>query len=223
MLDPTYLLFYVIAYLIGSIPTSVWIGKLFYGIDVRDYGSQNAGATNTFRVLGKKAAIPVLIFDVFKGWAAVNLVYLDRLLPVNYPHLNHDTSLFVIVKVILGLFAILGHLYPVFAGFRGGKGVATLFGMVIGLHPIAAGLSFSVFLLVFGFYNYVSLGAMVASTFFAFYVIVLAKEDRTAMVVFSLLQLFILLFTHRKNLVRLKEGKENKIYLRKKKKNAPNS
>lgn len=220
MFDPTYLLFYVLAYLIGSIPTSVWIGKLFYGIDVRDYGSQNAGATNTFRVLGKKAAIPVLIFDVLKGWAAVNLVYLDRLFPVDYPHLDHQTSEYVIVKVILGLFAILGHLYPIFAGFRGGKGVATLFGMVIGLHPVAAGLSFTVFLLIFSLSNYVSLGAMIASIFFAFYVIVLANENRTAMVVFSVLQLSILLFTHRKNLVRLKEGKENKIYLRKKKRDA---
>ncbi len=220
MFGSAYLLFYLLAYLIGSIPTSVWIGKLFYGIDVRDYGSQNAGATNTFRVLGKKAAIPVLIFDVFKGWAAVNLVYLDQLLPVDYPHLDHQTSEFILVKVILGLFAILGHLYPVFAGFRGGKGVATLFGMVIGLQSIAAGLSFSVFLIVFGISNYVSLGAITASLFFSFYVIVLAREDRTAMIVFSLLQLSILLLTHRKNIVRLKQGTENKIYLRKKKKNA---
>ena len=105
------------SYLLGSIPTAVWIGKAFYGIDVREFGSGNAGATNTFRVLGKKAGFPVLIIDVLKGSAAVALAFLS---PIAFE--NPD---FVDLQLGLGVAVLLGHIFPVFAGFRGGKGVAT--------------------------------------------------------------------------------------------------
>lgn len=202
---------YGVGYLLGSLPFSVWVGKLFFGVDVREHGSKNAGATNTFRILGKKAAIPVLLLDIFKGFLATSLIYLFANIEV-----NHDSSTFVFLKILCGAFAVLGHLYPVFAQFRGGKGVATLFGMVIGLHPWAACASFLVFLLVFLSSKYISLGAMVGSFCFMLISLVIDREDRTAMVVFAIAQFLLLLFTHRKNIARLRKGTENKIYLSKK-------
>src|ERR1035437_6996229 len=117
----------IVAYLFGSIPTAVWIGQAFYGIDVREYGSGNAGATNTFRVLGKKAGIMVMLIDIVKGWTATNLAALIGL-SVTGPH---TSIIFVNYQLALGIAAVAGHLFPVFAGFRGGKGIATLFGMVL--------------------------------------------------------------------------------------------
>src|SRR5436190_3997200 len=122
MINLTNVIALVAAYILGSIPSAVWIGKIFYGIDVREYGSGNAGATNTFRVLGKKAGIPVLAIDVLKGFSAVSLAYFQsEWVPA--------TNAFVIFQLTLAVFAVLGHVFPVFAGFRGGKGVATLLGI----------------------------------------------------------------------------------------------
>lgn len=201
------LIFYLIAYLLGSIPTAVWIGRVFYGIDVRDHGSKNAGATNTYRVLGPKAAIPVLLIDILKGFTATSLIHL-------YPELiPNETSAFVIVKALCGALAVVGHLFPVFAGFRGGKGVATLFGMVIGLFPAAAGMALISFILTYLISNYVSLGSIFASFTFSIAVLFVFKDERSAMIIFSLLQFILILFTHRKNIVRLKNGEEKKIYV----------
>jgi glycerol-3-phosphate acyltransferase PlsY len=109
----------LMAYMLGSVPSAVWVGKMLYGIDVRDYGSGNAGATNTFRVLGKKAGLPVLIMDILKGFLAVKMVWLTgKYLP--------DTQQFINLELSLGIASLLGHIFPIFAGFRGGKGVATL-------------------------------------------------------------------------------------------------
>lgn len=201
------LILYLIAYLLGSIPTAVWIGRVFYGIDVREHGSKNAGATNTYRVLGPKAAIPVLLIDILKGFTATSLIHL-------YPELiPNETSAFVIVKALCGALAVVGHLFPVFAGFRGGKGVATLFGMVIGLFPQAAGMALISFILTYLISNYVSLGSILASFTFSIAVLFVFKDERSAMIIFSLLQFILILFTHRKNLVRLKNGEEKKIYV----------
>src|SRR6187399_609964 len=115
----------VTAYLIGSIPTAVWYGHAFYGIDVRDFGSGNAGATNSFRVLGKKAGIIVMLIDVFKGWLAARLVFL--LIFLNAISADHV----IVFQLIFGIAAVLGHIFPVYARFKGGKGVATLLGMVL--------------------------------------------------------------------------------------------
>ncbi|MFN3529927.1 MAG: glycerol-3-phosphate 1-O-acyltransferase PlsY [Bacteroidia bacterium] len=199
--------FYLAAYLLGSIPTAVWLGKLFYGIDVRDHGSHNAGATNTYRVLGRRAAFPVLLIDILKGFTATSLIHL-------YPDLlARDTSFFVLTKVVCGSLAVLGHLFPVFASFRGGKGVATMFGMIIGLHPPAAGISFLVFVVIYGVWNYVSLGSMAASLAFAVLILLVFKDERTAMVVFALLQFSLILYTHRKNIRRLLNGDEKAIHI----------
>jgi len=147
MLTPLSISVLILAYLCGSIPTAVWIGQAFYGVDVREYGSGNAGATNTFRVLGKKAGIPVMLLDILKGFTATNLAFL---IPIVGPH-----STYISYQLALGIAAVMGHLFPVFAGFRGGKGVATLFGMVLAhvvqqprVAPMIALLSLSLVFLV---------------------------------------------------------------------------
>src|ERR1051325_11494862 len=134
----------ILAYLFGSIPTAVWIGQAFYNIDVREYGSGNAGATNTFRVLGKKAGIPVMLLDILKGWTATNLAYM-----IGVSTTGPSGSLsFTNFQLALGIAAVMGHLFPVFAGFRGGKGIATLFGTILAVNLPSALLCVSVFIVV---------------------------------------------------------------------------
>ena len=116
------------AYLIGSLPFAVWVGKLFYGIDVREFGSGNAGATNVFRVLGKKAGIPVLLLDVVKGIVAVALAHFSDFTSHTTPLINY--------QIAIGIAAVIGHIFPLFAGFRGGKGVATLLGVAMAIQPV---------------------------------------------------------------------------------------
>src|ERR1700710_207258 len=144
----------ILAYLCGSIPTAVWIGLAFYGVDVREYGSGNAGATNTFRVLGKKAGIPVMLLDILKGFTATNLAFL---IPITGPH-----STYISYQLALGIAAVMGHLFPVFAGFRGGKGIATLFGMILAIQLQAALLCVCVFIVVLLITRYVSLSSIMA-------------------------------------------------------------
>lgn len=212
MFDVEVLPLYLLAYLIGSVPTAVWVGKVFYGVDVREHGSKNAGATNTYRVLGRRAAVPVLLIDILKGFAATSLIHL-------YPDLvMRETSLFVLIKVVCGALAVTGHLFPVFAGFRGGKGVATLFGMIIGLHPAAAGISLLAFAITYGFSSYVSLGSMVASLCFVGAMLIF-REDRTAMLVFAGLQFALIIITHRKNIRRIVAGEEKAIRISSRTKN----
>ena len=121
----------IISYLIGSMPTALWVGKAFYGLDIREHGSGNSGATNTFRVLGKKAGSAVLIIDIIKGLTAASLV---RYLPFVDP----GTIKFVNLQLLFGLSSVLGHIFPIYCNFKGGKGIATLVGMVLGIHYISA-------------------------------------------------------------------------------------
>ncbi len=207
-MDINLLLYLILAYLIGSFPSAVVFGKVFKGVDVREFGSKNAGATNTFRVLGKQIGIPVLLVDVAKGFFSTQLV--------NLTELNPARSEFVVFQILLGTAAVLGHIFPLFAGFRGGKGVATLFGMVISINPYAALISSVFFILVLVITRYVSLSSIIASLAFCVIVIVFHGENRTAMLVFSVLQLLLLLYTHRDNLKRIRRGEENKVYLYKK-------
>ncbi|MBR5333261.1 MAG: glycerol-3-phosphate 1-O-acyltransferase PlsY [Alistipes sp.] len=207
----------VFAYLLGSIPSAVWIGKKYYGVDIREHGSKNAGTTNMLRVLGRRAAIPVFILDFFKGFLAVTLVGL----------LRYDadiSSTWLINLKILGVFAaILGHIFPIFANFRGGKGVATLVGAVTGIYPSIIFICFGVWLVVFLFSNYVSLASMTAGCSFPILVLFHSTTEwsryndiSVTFIVFSFVIAGLLIWTHRKNIVRLKNGTESKIYIWKK-------
>ena len=195
----------ITAYLIGSIPTAVWWGKRYYGIDVREFGSGNAGATNTFRVLGKKAGIPVLMIDIIKGTAAVSLVYLSPFI--------FDTNQFVNLELGLGIAALLGHVFPVFAGFRGGKGVATILGVVICLTPLTSVLVLSVFLLVLIATRYVSLSSMVAGLSFPFFLNIVLKNENQILMIFSIFVAVLLILTHKKNISRLLKRQESQVNL----------
>ena len=210
MITPLNILGLIIAYLLGSIPTAVWIGRIFYGKDVREFGSGNAGATNTFRVLGKSAGIPVLVLDVLKGSASVLLTGLITDIP-------HNTDAFINLQLAFGISAFLGHLFPVFAEFRGGKGVATMLGIVLALNFPSALLAILVFLVVFIISGYVSLGSICAALSFPIFVLAILKTDYPTMVIFSLMVSVLMLITHQKNIERLLKKEESKMFTLKKK------
>lgn len=196
------------AYLLGSIPTAVWVGKWFYGIDVRNEGSGNAGATNTIRVLGAKAGIPVVIVDILKGFFAVLLMRF--FIPEGT---GEDVKIYY--EIIAGLLAVVGHALPLFAGFRGGKGVATLLGIGIALFGWAVLFSVAIFLLVVLVTRYVSLGSVLAGIAFPLVVIFYFKVSNPGLVALSVFAALFLLWTHRKNIKRLLSGTENKFSFRK--------
>lgn len=193
------------AYLLGSIPTAVWWGKRYFGIDVREFGSGNAGATNTFRVLGKKAGIPVLIIDILKGSLAVLLAHFSPFV--------FDTNQFVNLELGLGIAALVGHVFPIFAGFRGGKGVATILGVVICLTPITSLFVLLVFLTVLISTKYVSLSSMIGGLSFPFFLNVVLKNQNETLLIFSLFVAALLIITHKKNISRLLKRQESKVNL----------
>lgn len=198
----------IAAYLLGSIPSAVWVGKRFYGIDVREHGSRNAGATNTMRVLGKKAALPVFAIDVAKGYAAVSLAYAAG-------YAAGSPELYNLKFALVGA-AVLGHIFPIFAGFRGGKGVATLAGAVLGVYPPAVLLCLATFLVVFVITHYVSLSSMIAGIMLPIYTAFVFGNTYPPLIIFCCAVSVLLIFTHRKNIGRLLKGTENKTYFRKK-------
>jgi len=193
------------AYLVGSLPFSVWVGKLFYGIDVREFGSGNAGASNTFRVLGKKAGIPVLIMDILKGILAVALAHFSDFASSSNPLINY--------QIALGIAAVIGHIFPVFAGFRGGKGVATLLGVGMAITPIGAAIALGVFLIVFFAFKYISLASMCAGLSFPFVVLTILHNSPIALILFSFMVAALLIITHKKNIQRLLNKQEPKVEL----------
>lgn len=199
----------LLAYIAGSIPSAVWAGKLFHGIDVREHGSGNAGATNTVRVLGWKTGIPVLIFDLFKGWLAA-------MLPQFLRAADSGTEMMIALQIACGMAAILGHIFPLFAGFRGGKGVATTFGVLLALQPWLTLICAGIFLVVLFISGYVSLGSMTAAVMFP--VLLMTAFDTPSLLfrIFSVLVAIAIVVTHKKNIKRLLRGEENR-FLRKKK------
>jgi len=203
-----YSLLLAVSYLIGSIPTAVWAGKAFYKKDVRNFGSGNAGATNTFRVLGKKAGIPVLLFDIFKGWFVVYFL-------AKYSGILLETNEFITSQIGQGIMAILGHIFPIFAKFRGGKGVATLFGIIIALHGLAALCCVGIFVIVFYLSRIVSLSSMVAALSFPIFVIFIFKTEYNSLIIFSLVISVLILITHKSNIQRIIKGEESKLKVNK--------
>ena len=219
MLNSEHILFLILAYLTGSFPSAVWVGRTFYNKDVREYGSGNAGATNTFRVLGKGAGIPVLMMDVFKGWLSVNYIYfITDASPLKFSFTETVTSSQFEIQLALGIAAVIGHLFPLYTGFRGGKGIATLLGLLIGLNPIAAISSIVVFIIVFLISKYVSLGSILASVAFPVVVFMVLdeKDVNSSLELFSVFVPILTLITHQKNIERLIRGEENKVKFDKK-------
>lgn len=193
----------ILAYLIGSIPTAVWVSKKVYGIDIREHGSGNAGATNTFRILGKKAGSVVMAVDMLKGVIAVKLSLLSAF--------SWHSEAIVNLQVFLGLAAVVGHIFPIWADFRGGKGIATLFGMILAIQPLAAVSLIGVFFLMLYLTRYVSLSSISASIAFPLLILVIFNEPEVSYRVFAIATAILVVLTHYKNINRLIMGNESKV------------
>ena len=194
----------VIAYIIGSIPTALIVSKKFFGIDIREYGSGNMGATNTYRILGSKYGSMVMVFDILKGMAAVSLY---QFIP---SHLHNETFA-TNLMVGLGLAAVLGHVFPIFAQFRGGKGVATLFGMMLALQPLIAASCIGVFLSVLFLTRYVSLSSILAGLSLPICVLWIWNDDVVLYRIFAVLVAAMIVLTHQKNIMKILKGNESRI------------
>jgi glycerol-3-phosphate acyltransferase PlsY len=199
----------IVSYLIGSMPTALWVGKAFYGLDIREHGSGNSGATNTFRVLGKKAGSAVLLIDIIKGLTAASLVrYLAFVEP--------GTIKFVNLQLLFGLSSVLGHIFPIYSKFKGGKGIATLVGMVLGIHYLSALACIMLFVVILFSTRYVSLSSILAALAFPLIAVLVYKNEEPMFIAFGIAAAIMVVLTHQKNIVRLVSGNENKAKLLKK-------
>ncbi len=206
-----------LSYLVGSIPTSIIVGKLVKGIDIRNYGSGNPGGTNVIRVVGLGWGIFVILFDAFKGYFATAFIarwlYGESIASI----LNLTT-----VQIIAGCFAVVGHIWTVFAGFRGGKGVSTSAGMLLGIAPLDLLIAFLIFVLIVSITRYVSLGSIVSAILFPFIIIFTEKflktqhRDFKTLLIFGSIIAFLIVYRHRSNIKRLIAGNENKLSFGKK-------
>ena len=196
------------SYITGSFPTSIIVTRVTKNIDIREHGSGNAGATNVFRVLGWKYAVFVLTFDIFKGWlpTAVYATTIFQQLPVS------DQGL---VQILCGFAAVFGHTFPIFAGFRGGKGVSSLIGVLLALFPLAFPLCLLVGIAVITTTGYVSLGSIAAAIALPIIILILPRlgviSPNLSLVVFSLLVPWFIIYTHRSNISRIRNGTENRF------------
>lgn len=197
------------AYLLGSLATAVWTGKIFHGIDVREHGSGNAGATNVIRVLGWKTGVPVLLIDMLKGWLAA-------MLPVFLNLAGKETAALTNIQILAGVAAVTGHILPLFAGFRGGKGVATITGVLLAIHPLVTISCLGVFIGVLLMTGYVSVSSMSAGIAFPLFLLFFFGTPSAILKVFSILVAIALIITHRKNISRLLKGEESKFIKKKK-------
>lgn len=193
-----------IAYLIGSIPTALIISRYFFKIDIREYGSGNMGATNTFRILGSKFGTIVMVGDMLKGVFAVALYHF---LPY-YLTNELDRTNFMLG---LGIAAVVGHIYPIWAQFKGGKGVATLFGMVLAIQPVVAINCVAVFLAVLFLTRYVSLSSIIAGVALPILVLWIYNEKEVFYRVFAVAVAALIVLTHQKNIGRLLKGNESRV------------
>ena len=198
------ILLIVLSYLIGSIPTSVWISRYLYGIDIREYGSGNAGATNSYRILGPRTGTFVMVVDILKGVLATSL-YLF------IPYYMHDELERTNFMIGLGLAAVVGHIFPIWADFRGGKGVATLFGMVLAIQPLVGVYCVAVFLCVLFLTRFISLSSILASIAFAVFILFIFNEKETLYRGFAIAVALMVMLTHQKNIGRLLRGSESKV------------
>lgn len=211
----------ILSYLVGSIPTSIIISKLVKGIDIRQYGSGNAGGTNVFRVLGWKWGVLTILLDALKG--AVAVIVVARLYLDNIPF-NNITPFddFTLVQILCGVAAVIGHIWTVFAGFKGGKGIATALGFLMTIITVDMLVAIGVFLVVVYFSRYISLGSLTAAV--SVPVILFVRENLFGVHIagygvilpFAIVLALLVIYTHRKNIDRLLKGNENKISFGKK-------
>ncbi len=208
-MNSTLIIICIAAYLLGSIPTAVWVGKLFFGIDVRQHGSGNAGATNTLRVLGNKPGFAVLFIDFLKGFLATSLV-------IFYDGISSQTDAYFQLQMLLGACAVMGHIYPVFAQFKGGKGIATLVGVITAMDYRLAIICFVTFFIIVAITKFISLGSMISGMLSPLYVGLLYHWQQQSFLYFCVVIAVLVVYTHRANIKRLMAGNENKFSFNKK-------
>lgn len=215
----------ILSYLVGAIPTSIIVSKAAGGIDIREHGSGNAGGTNVMRVLGWRHGLFVILLDALKGIIAVVIV--ARLHYGNVPFQNATPfDDFTLIQIIAGISAVVGHVWTVFAGFKGGKGIATALGMLIMIITIDMLVAIGVFILVVTISRYVSLGSILGAITVPLTLIVRENIFHVDIQSYNTLLPFVIgisllvIFTHRKNVVRLFNGSENKVSFSRKKRSA---
>jgi glycerol-3-phosphate acyltransferase PlsY len=207
---PTLIIVAVCAYLLGSIPFGYILVRLFQGIDVRSIGSGNTGATNVARTGGKKVAIATLVLDIFKGWLTVFLVLHLPFIPSSGPVQLHALGTFA------ALLAVIGHMFPLWLGFKGGKGVATGFGVFLGLAPVAALIAITVFFVMVALTRYVSLGSILGSAALPLALCWLYRDTfHAAALAMSAATALLIIARHRQNIGRLLAGTESRLGARK--------
>lgn len=199
-----YIVVGIVSYLIGSIPSALWMGKITKGIDIREHGSGNVGTTNTFRVLGWKSGVVVAVLDLSKGWVASNMV--AKIVP--------HGEYYVLVSMIAGLIAVIGHMFPIYSSFRGGKGAITAGGVMLGVAPVSALLAMAVFLIVMFTTRYVSLASILAVL--SYPIILMFAFDKTVLagpwlMIAGILIPLTVVIKHKDNIVRLFKGTESRI------------
>ncbi|MEK9136530.1 MAG: glycerol-3-phosphate 1-O-acyltransferase PlsY [Bacteroidota bacterium] len=206
----------ILSYLVGSIPTSIIVARARRGIDIRQHGSGNAGGTNVFRVLGWKAGVFVIAADIGKGLFASMVIARLMYGPIPFENKTPFDD-FTVVQIIAGCAAILGHIWTLFAGFRGGKGIATAGGMLLGVAPVEVAVSLGVFLIVLLISHYVSLGSLSAAVSFPLTmflrenVFMVDISGYNTLIYFSIAISLLIIFTHRSNIQRLLAGTESRI------------
>lgn len=198
----------ILSYLTGSIPTSIIVSRVVKNIDIREHGSGNSGATNVYRILGWKYALIVLSLDIFKAWLPTAIYATKIFLSISIPDIGF-------IQILCGFSAVLGHTYPIFAGFRGGKGVGSLIGVLLALFPFAFPLCLIVAIFVVVTTGYVSLGSIFAAISLPIIILVLPGlgiiTPNLSSVIFSLLVPWFVIYTHRSNISRIRNGTENRF------------
>jgi len=206
----------VLSYLVGSIPTSIIVTKLIRGVDIRNYGSGNAGGTNVARLLGWKAGVAVVAIDILKGYIATMILTKLMLGPIPFRNITPFEDM-TVIRIIAGCAAILGHIWTAFGGFRGGKGIATAGGVLLGLATIEVLVSIGIFVLVFVVSRYVSLGSISGAIAFPLTMLFRHNVCRVdlqgynTLIFFSIGIALLLLYTHRANIKRLLDGNEHRL------------
>ncbi len=206
----------LLSYLIGAIPASLWMGKIFFKTDIRKHGSGNSGATNTFRILGWKAGVIVLLFDFGKGLLCTTVIsQIAWNIGTGPVQLYSNWEVDAMIVIFAGVAAVIGHMFPIYANFNGGKGAATACGMLYGIEPVSISISLAVFLIVMITTRYVSLGSIISTAIYPFSQLTLRYgfnwDIDGSIILFSSVVAIGIIVKHKGNIKRLIEGNENRV------------
>lgn len=204
------IVFSIISYLLGSFSSAYWYGRWFYKIDIRKYGSENAGTTNVLRTLGTSAAILVFITDVLKSFISVMLILFIKEIP-------YHNEYYYLIQIIFGICSVIGHIFPLYSGFKGGKGVASMLGIILGISPLIAVIALGIFIIMVISTRIVSLSSIIAAISFPIITLIVDKCESLTLLIFSICACLLIIITHIKNIKRIIRGEEKKLTIKKRK------